>query len=92
MQDGIQDGGLWGPNYLVDSVKKRDNATERICERYGVKIKSRAIVMKKSSEEEAADMQKPHRSQGPIDECIDNGLENEENSKLLLLEAANTFG
>ena len=46
MQDGIQDGGLWGPNDLVDSVKKRDNATERICERYGVKIKSRAIVIK----------------------------------------------
>ena len=48
--------------------------------------------MKKFSEEEAADIQKPHRFQGPIDECIDNGLENEESSKMLLLETPNTFG
>ena len=48
MQDGIQDGGLWGPDELVDSVKKHDNATERICERYGLKIKSRVIMMKNS--------------------------------------------
>ena len=34
------------PNDLVGSFKKHDNTTERICERYGVKIKSSAIVMK----------------------------------------------
>ena len=48
--------------------------------------------MKKFSEEEAADIQKPHRFQFLIDECIDNGFENEEGSKMLLLEAPNTFG
>ena len=46
MQDGIQDGGLLGPDDLVDSVKKHDKATERIRERDGVKIKSKAIVLK----------------------------------------------
>jgi len=48
--------------------------------------------MKKSSEEEAADIQNPHHFQRPIDECIDNGFENEEGSKMLLLKAPNTFG
>ena len=46
MQEGIQDGGLWGLDDLIDSVKKHDKATERIRERDGVKIKSKAIVMK----------------------------------------------
>ena len=44
------------------------------------------------SEEEAADIQRSHHFQRPIDECIDNGFENEEGSKMLLLEAANIFG
>jgi len=54
-----------------------------------VKIKSRAMMMKKSSK---ADIQKPHHFQGPIDECNDNEFGNEEDSKMLLLEAPNTFG
>ena len=48
--------------------------------------------MKTFSEEEAADIQKPHHFQFLIDECTDNGFENEEGSKMLLLEAPNTFG
>ena len=48
--------------------------------------------MKKSSEEEATGIQKPHHFQRPINECIDNRFENEEGSKMLLLEALNTFG
>ena len=46
MQEGIQDGGLWGLDDLIESVKKHDKATERIRERDGVKIKSKAIVLK----------------------------------------------
>ena len=44
--EGIHDGGLWGLDDLIDSVKKHDKATERIRERDGVKIKSKAIVLK----------------------------------------------
>ena len=46
MQEGIQDGGLSGLDDLIESVKKHDEATERIRERDGVKIKSKVIVLK----------------------------------------------
>ena len=46
MQEGIHDGGLWGLDDLLESVKKHDEASERIRKRDGVKIKSKAIVLK----------------------------------------------
>ena len=46
MKDGVHDGGLWGCDDLVESVRKHDQACERINERDGLKIKSKAIVLK----------------------------------------------
>ena len=46
MEDGVHDGGLWGCDDLVESVRKHDQACERINERDGLKIKSKAIVLK----------------------------------------------
>ncbi len=46
IQEGIHDGGLWGLDDLLESVRKHDSACENIRERDGVKIKSRAIVLK----------------------------------------------
>ena len=45
MLEGIQDGGLWGLDDLLDSVRKHDKATEKIRERDGVKIVSKSIVL-----------------------------------------------
>ena len=41
MEDGVHDGGLWG----CDDLETRQ-ACERINERDGLKIKSKAIVLK----------------------------------------------
>ena len=46
MEEGVHEGGLWGCDGLVESVRKHDEACERINERDGVKIKSKAIVLK----------------------------------------------
>ena len=46
IEEGVHEGGLWGCNDLVDSVRMHDQACERINERDGVEIKRRAIVCK----------------------------------------------
>ena len=45
IEEGVHESGLWGCDDLVDSIRKHDQACERINERDGVKIK-RAIVCK----------------------------------------------
>ena len=46
IDEGVQDGGLWGLDDLIESVRKHDTACERIRERDGVTIKSKSIVLK----------------------------------------------
>ena len=42
----VYEGGLWGCDYLVDSVRKHDQACECINGSDKVKIKSKAILLK----------------------------------------------
>ena len=42
----MYEGGLWGCDDLVDSVRKHDQACECINGRDNVKIKSKAILLK----------------------------------------------
>ena len=44
----MYEGGLWGCDDLVDSVRKHDQACESIKGRDNVKIKSREILLKKN--------------------------------------------
>ena len=46
----------------------------------------------KKIKEKAANIQRAHRSQRSIDKCIDYEFENEEDIRILLLEAPNIFG
>ena len=48
IEEDVYEGGLWGCDYLVDSVRKHDQACESIKGRDNVKIKSREILLKKN--------------------------------------------
>ena len=48
IEEDVYEGGLWGCDDLVDSVRKHDQACECINGRDNVKIKSREILLKKN--------------------------------------------
>ena len=48
IEEGVYEGGLWGCDDLVDSVRKHDQACECINGRDNVKIKIREILLKKN--------------------------------------------